>query len=94
MKQLVIRLYFGVFLKFVEIFLLLHEEYKARSRIRLHFPIATSVTLYIRRFTLTHLCQVSLCALIILSFFSVTPNYRHIFKPLITKESLCTTQAV
>ena len=44
MKQLVIRLYFGVFLKFVEIFVLLDEECKARSRIRLCFSIVTCVT--------------------------------------------------
>jgi hypothetical protein len=45
-----IRLYFGVFLKFIEIFVLLDAECKARSRICLHFPILTCVMLYTTRY--------------------------------------------
>ena len=51
MKQMDIRLYFGVFLKFIEIFVLLDAEYIARSRICLHFPILTCVMFRLISFT-------------------------------------------
>jgi len=80
MKQMDIRLYFGVFLEFIEIFVLLGAGCKGRSRMCLHFPILTCVMLYV-----AYLCQVSFSCINNFCFFSVKRNYHHIFKPLISR---------